>query len=86
MADENGAAQSAQTWPVPEFHFSVDITDVGKISCKEVSGLDIEFDVIEYRSGDMPGFTKVKMPGLHVITVRSASTGQQKPYRVASSN
>ena len=64
MADENGAAQSAQTWPVPEFHFSVDITDVGKISCKEVSGLDIEFDVIEYRSGDMPGFTKVKMPGL----------------------
>lgn len=30
MADENGAAQSAQTWPVPEFHFSVDITDVGK--------------------------------------------------------
>lgn len=64
MADENGAAQSTQTWPVPEFHFSVEISNVGKISCKEVSGLDIEFDVIEYRSGDMPGFTKVKMPGL----------------------
>lgn len=64
MADENGAAQSVQTWPVPEFHFSVEISNVGKISCKEVSGLDVEFDVIEYRSGDMPGFTKVKMPGL----------------------
>lgn len=61
---EDGSAQSAATWPVPEFHFSVEIADVGKISCKEVSGLDMEFDVIEYRSGDMPGFTKVKMPGL----------------------
>ena len=61
---EDGSAQSAATWPVPEFHFSVEISDVGKISCKEVSGLDMEFDVIEYRSGDMQGFTKVKMPGL----------------------
>ena len=64
MPEENGAAQSAQTWPIPEFHFSVEISNVGKISCKEVSGLDVEYDVIEYRAGDMPGFTKVKMPGL----------------------
>ncbi len=63
MAD-NGSTQSTNIWPVPEFHFSVEISNVGKISCKEVSGLDIEFDVIEYRSGDMPGYTKVKMPGL----------------------
>lgn len=61
---ETGAEQSKETWPVPEFHFSVEISNVGKISCKEVSGLDVEFDVIEYRSGDMPGFTKVKMPGM----------------------
>ena len=46
MTDKNGTTQSIQTWPVPEFHFSVDITDVGKISCLEVSGLDLEFDVI----------------------------------------
>ena len=61
---ETGAEQSKETWPVPEFHFSVEISNVGKISCKEVSGLDVEFDVIEYRSGNMPGFTKVKMPGM----------------------
>ena len=42
MADENGAAQSAQTLPVPEFYFSVEISNVGKITCKEVSGLDAE--------------------------------------------
>lgn len=65
MADENGAAQSAQTLPVPEFYFSVEISNVGKITCKEVSGLDAEFDVIEYRSGNTPGFTKIKMPCLH---------------------
>lgn len=64
MADKNGAAQSAQTWPVPEFHFSVEISNVGKISCKEVSGLDVESNVIEYRSGNMAGLTKIKMPGL----------------------
>ena len=64
MTDENGAAQSAQAWPVPEFHFSVEISNVGKISCKEVSGLDVESNVIEYRSGNMAGLTKIKMPGL----------------------
>ena len=64
MADENGIAQSTQTRPVPEFHFSVEISNVGKFSCEEVSGLDAESDVIEYRSGDMPRFTKIKMPGL----------------------
>ena len=64
MTDKNGTTQSIQTWPVPEFHFSVEISNVGKIFCKEVSGLDVKFDVIEYRPGDMPGFTRGKMPGL----------------------
>ena len=61
---ETGATQSQSTWPVPEFHFSVEISNVGVISCKEVSGLETEFDVIEYRAGDSPEFTKNKQPGL----------------------
>ena len=64
MEAEDELAQSTTTWSVPEFHFSVEISDIGTISCKEVSGLDIEFDVIAYRSGDMKGFIKIKMPGL----------------------
>lgn len=64
MADENGVAPSALTWPLPEFYFNIEISNAGKISCKEVSGLDIESDAIEYRAGSMPGLTKVKMPGL----------------------
>ena len=34
------------------------------MSCSEVSGLEMEYDIIEYRAGDSPVFTKQKMPGL----------------------
>ena len=63
---EDGSAQSQDTkaWPLPEFYFSVELGSVGKISFKEASGLDSEYDVIEYRAGDSPVFTKQKMPGL----------------------
>ena len=65
MAD-NGSAQSTSTqaWPLPSFYFKVSVDGIGDISCSEVSGLETEFDVIEYRAGDSPVFTKVKMPGL----------------------
>lgn len=55
---------SNNTWPLPEFYFKVSITDVGDMSFIEVSGLDMEFDVIEYRTGGSKEFTKIKMPGL----------------------
>ena len=65
MAD-NGSAQSASTqaWPLPSFYFKVSISNVGDISCSEISGLEVEYDVIEYRAGDSQIFTKTKMPGL----------------------
>ena len=69
MAD-NGSAQSASTqaWPLPSFYFSVNVDGIGDISCSEVSGLETEFDVIEYRAGDSPIFTKLKMPGLRKVS------------------
>lgn len=60
----SGEAQDKAIWPLPEFYFKVSIDDIGDMSFKEVSGLDMEFDVIEYRAGDSKDFTKVKMPGL----------------------
>ena len=65
MAD-NGSAQSQDTkmWPLPSFHFKVTLGSVGEISFSEVSGLEMEYDIIEYRAGDSPVFTKQKMPGL----------------------
>lgn len=52
-------------WPVPKFHFSVEFQVFdGSIGFQEVSGLDIEAQVIEYRSGNSENFSTVKMPGL----------------------
>jgi phage tail-like protein len=51
-------------WPVPKFHFKVTFGDEGEASFQEVSGLDTEYDVIEYRAGNSVNFSTVKMPGL----------------------
>lgn len=60
---EDGAAQSANVWPLPKFYFKV--TWAGEVmSFQEVSGLDIESQPIEYRLGDSKQFSTVKMPGI----------------------
>ncbi|PHI19929.1 phage tail protein [Lewinellaceae bacterium SD302] len=58
-----GEAQS-NPWPVPKFHFKVTIGDLGEIAFQEVSGLDTELDVIEYRAGNSVDFSSVSMPGI----------------------
>ena len=60
---EDGSAQSTSTWPIPKFHFQVK-WDSEVMSFQEVSGLDIESQAIEYRSGDSPKFSTIKMPGM----------------------
>ncbi len=64
----DGSAQDASIWPLPKFHFEVK-WDGGAgtemvASFQEVSGLDIEAQVIEYRAGNSPIFSTVKMPGI----------------------
>lgn len=63
MADETGGEQSKTTWPLPKFHFRVDIAG-SEIGFQEVSGLDMENEPLEYRAGNSPEFSKVKMPGM----------------------
>ena len=69
MADD-GSAQSTSTqmWPLPSFYFQVTVGSQGVMSFSEVSGLETEYDVIEYRAGDSKAFTKMKMPGLRKIS------------------
>lgn len=62
MAEKNGDAQNVP-WPVPAFHFLVTIDGIA-IPFQEVSGLDTEYDVVEYRSANNPKFTAVNMPGM----------------------
>ncbi len=63
MADD-GSAQNG-IWPLPKFHFKVKWGDVAdELGFQEVSGLDVEAQVIEYRHGNSPEFSNLKMPGL----------------------
>lgn len=51
-------------WPIPRFHFKVSFGDKGEIAFQEVSGLDTEYDTVEYRAGHSVDFDVVKMPGM----------------------
>ncbi|MDX1908554.1 MAG: phage tail protein [Bacteroidia bacterium] len=55
--------QLQDLWPIAQFHFSVTI-DGETISFQEVSGLDQEADVIDYRHGDSPDFFTIKRQGI----------------------
>lgn len=50
-------------YPLPKFHFKVEWGGASA-AFTEVSGLDIETEVIEYRDGLSPEYHKIKMPGM----------------------
>ncbi|MBX3257537.1 MAG: phage tail protein [Chitinophagaceae bacterium] len=50
-------------YPLPKFHFRVEWGG-SKIGFTEVTGLNIENEMIEYRDGSSPEYHKIKMPGL----------------------
>ncbi len=50
-------------YPLPSFHFLVQI-GAEEIPFSEVSGLDIEIQVIEYRNGSSPNYSSIKMSGI----------------------
>ncbi|MCS3870507.1 phage tail-like protein [Chryseobacterium ginsenosidimutans] len=54
------------TYPLVKFAFEVDWGGK-KIGFQEVSGLNVEAGLIEYRHGASPDFSKIKMPGLKVF-------------------
>ncbi len=70
-------------YPLPKFHFSVDWGDE-KFAFSEVSGLDVENEIIEYRDGIMPEYSKIKMPGMqkysNITLKRGTFQGDNKFY------
>ena len=53
------------TWPLPKFRFAVDLGDeLSNVFFTEVSGLDGETQIIEYRKTTTPLFSTEKMPGI----------------------
>jgi phage tail-like protein len=53
----------AASYPLVKFHFQVNWGGT-KIGFTEVSGLDVETEVVEYREGSSPEYSKIKMPGM----------------------
>ena len=53
------------TWPMTKFRFEVDFgNDLKKVSFQEVSGMDVENQIVEYRKSNSPLFSTEKMPGI----------------------
>ncbi len=52
-------------WPMPKFRFEVDFgSELTGIAFQEVSGMDKEVQIIEYRHSNSPLFSTIKMPGI----------------------
>ena len=53
----------ATEYPLPRFHYQVDWGGA-RLNFSEVTGMDQQVEVIEYRHSDSKDFSKVKMPGM----------------------
>lgn len=81
MADD-GPTQTAATWPLSTFSFRVNWDGV-TFSFQEVSGLDDETQIIEYRAGNSNLFGSKKMPGLRKygnITLKRGILKDEKEF------
>jgi phage tail-like protein len=63
MADGTGATENA-TWPMPSSSFLVTIGEQQNIPFQEVTGLEGETQVIEYRHSNSKQYSAIKMPGI----------------------
>jgi len=64
MATSDGSTESS-TWPMPKFRFEVDLgTEMTGVAFQEVSGMEVENQIIEYRKSNSTLFSTEKMPGI----------------------
>lgn len=72
----------ATEYPIVKFHFQVEWGGT-KIGFTEVSGLDVETEVVEYRQGASPEYSKQKMPGMQKysnITLKRGTFATDNEY------
>ena len=78
MADTTGKVQNA-IWPLPKFKFKVTFAvNKFQMSFSEVSGLDAEAQIIEYRHGDSKAVHPIKMPGLQKFKALTTSLASKR--------
>ena len=69
-------------YPLPKFHFLVEWNNV-PMNFTEITGLDKQVEVIEYREGQVLSFSKLKMPGLQKfsnITMKRGTYAGKKDF------
>lgn len=73
----------SELYPMVTYSFEVDWGGT-KIGFTEVSGLDFESDVVEYRHGASPEYSKIKMPGMqkysNITLKRGTFNGDNEYY------
>lgn len=62
-------------YPIPKFHFRVEWGTDFRIGFTEVSGLDFEREVIEYREGNSKNYSKTSQPGLEKLSKITCKRG-----------
>ena len=61
----NDGSKEGATWPMPKFRFEVDLgPDLQGVSFQEVSGMDVENQILEFRKSNSKLFSTEKMPGI----------------------
>jgi phage tail-like protein len=64
MAADDGSKEGS-TWPMPKFRFEADLgAELQGVAFQEISGMEAENQVIEYRKSNSPLFSTEKMPGI----------------------
>jgi len=82
MADTTGKVED-NIWPMPKFNFVVDLgSELPNVAFQEVSGMDKEVQIIEYRHSNAKLFSTIKMPGIvkhgNVTMKRGVFVGDNK--------
>ncbi len=64
MSSSEGSNENP-IWPIPKFRFEVDLgSELKGVAFQEVSGMDVENQILEYRKSNEKMFSTEKMPGI----------------------
>lgn len=81
---------SDMKYPLTSFHFEVKVDGVASSAFSEVSGLEVENDVVEYHYGTNKAYNSMKMPGLrkysNVTLKRGMTEGDGDFFKWISEN
>lgn len=81
----------ANGYPFPKFYFRVsrpeqEFKNADEIGFTEVSGLDYQLEVIEYRDGSNKNFSKIKMGGLRKFSNVTLKKGVIQGFKEANTD